>query len=164
MSNEIDRILYSVAEEVLEKLAFIFSFPADEQDEIDIDDTVSAKVSFNGPYTGSLIMMVSKPALPDLAENMLGMDENEETTVDQQYDALKELINVICGNLLPAVAGKQEIFSVDMPFVVPENQNAAIRNEHDPESVAKLSLEVGQCHLYLYVDGGLPGQPVKREP
>lgn len=163
MGNEIDGILYNVAEEVLEKLAFIFSFPADESDDMDLGRTVSANVSFNGPFSGSLTMLVSKPALPDLAENMLGMDETDETTVEQQYDALKELINVICGNLLPAIAGKQAIFSVDMPFVESESNNPNT-SEREPESVAKLSLEVGQCHLYLYVDGGLPAELAKREP
>lgn len=161
MSENINEILYRVGEEVLEKLAFLFSFPADDDDDFEEDGAVSAKVAFTGPFTGSVVMSVSDSALPELAENMLGFEENEETSTEQQYDALKELINVICGNLLPAIAGKQEIFNVEMPIVLNEDESYEKELGTAPLAEARLALDMGQCRVFLYVDGGLPDEFLK---
>lgn len=151
--EQIKDTLYHVAEDVLEKLAFIFSFPEDERDQMDYATTVSARVSFAGPFTGTLIMAVAAEALPELAGNMLGLDDDEETTTEQQHDALKELINVVCGNLLPAISGKQSVFNVNTPEIVPSGESAITDDSPQPVSVAKMDLDEGQCDLILFIDG-----------
>ncbi|MDM8522779.1 chemotaxis protein CheX [Desulfococcaceae bacterium HSG8] len=162
MKEQIKDTLYSVAEEVLEKLAFIFSFPEDERDQIDFDSAVAARVSFIGPFKGTLVMIVSTQALPELTGNMLGLENNEETTTEQQYDAVKELINVICGNLLPSIAGKETVFNVDPPEIVKYTDDvlkpfsAENGKPAEPASVARLDLDEGECDLFLFVDGQLP--------
>lgn len=149
MNEQIKDIIYRVTEEVLEKLAFIFSSPEEDRENISDDASVAACVSFTGPFTGSVVMTITSDTLPELAENMLGFD-TEETTVDQQHDALKELINVICGNLLPAIAGKQVVFNVDPPEIL---SDSVVRSDgQKPVSVAKLALEDGQCDIILFVE------------
>ena len=161
MAEKLEAVLYQVTEEVLEKLAFIFSFPEEERDRMDYSAAVAASVSFVGPFGGVLIIVISNEALPELAENMLGIDE--ETTREQQYDALKEMINVVCGNLLPLISGKKSVFNVDAPQIIDHDidefcQNICGRDDEtvSPAGMARLALDDGQCDNLLFVEGQLP--------
>jgi len=150
MNDQLKEILYQVAAETLEKLAFIFAFPEDKRADIDFDSTVAASVSFAGPFSGILVLILSEETLPELAGNMLGIEE--EIPLSQQHDALQELLNVICGNLLPAIAGRQEIFNIDVPIIVAKGENTEFSNGRNPTSLAKLELENGQVDLLLFID------------
>jgi CheY-specific phosphatase CheX len=153
MTESIKDTLYRITEGVLEQLAFILSFPEEELSAIDPSTAVSATVNFSGPFSGRLVVLISESDLPELAGNMLGTDE--ETTTAERHDALKELINVVCGNLLPEIAGKKAVFNVAAPEVLTHPHQ--FDDESSPAAVAKLSLEEGQCDLYLFIDeGSLP--------
>ncbi len=153
MNQQINRILGQITEDILEKLAFIFSSPEEEIDPIDKTSSIVGCVSFTGPFTGILEMSISECALPELAGNMLGIDE-DETTPELQQDALKELINVVCGNLLPAIAGKEIVFNVNAPQITDESDPAVKGRE--PEAEVRLELEEGQCDILLFLDGEIP--------
>ena len=53
------------------------------------DPAVAARVLFSGVFSGTLVMKLSSEVLPELTANMLGVNDKEEATLDQQYDALK---------------------------------------------------------------------------
>ncbi|GBC60040.1 hypothetical protein DENIS_0982 [Desulfonema ishimotonii] len=164
MKHPIEKVLYSVADEVLGKLAFIFSFPEHERAPMNTADAVAASVSFKGPFDGNLTMFISGAVLPELTGNMLGVDD-ASTTEAQQFDALRELINVICGNLLPRIAGKRSVFNVSSPRIISRKPGSP--ESYDEESLismARLTLEEGECDLCLFVRGRLPdGAIVIRE-
>jgi hypothetical protein len=46
---------------------------------------------------------------------MLGIDETEESARDKGFDALKELLNMIVGNLLTELYGAEPIFELGLP-------------------------------------------------
>jgi len=159
MRERINHILSRVTEEIFEKLAFMFSFP-EEGFEAEIESSaagppVVTEVFFKGPFSGRLVMSLSPRLLPELAGNMLGADDNETTTPDQRYDALKELINVICGNLLPEIAGKQAIFNVDTPKIIDPDGTAPAADETLLGETGLL-VEDEKCELRLYGIGGIP--------
>lgn len=151
MNQVINKILYRVTEDVLGKLAFMFSFPEEEREPIESDSVLTASVSFEGLYKGSLVMIISDHVLPELTGNMLGIEDDETTTTEQQHDALKELINVICGNLLPEIAGKNAIFKVGMPQIFLDQATPAM--DLTPVSSAKLAIEDGECDIFMYIEG-----------
>ena len=156
MSEQLKEILSRVAGETLEQLAFIFSLPEDERGCMILDSAVvAAFISFSGSFSGKLVMTVSNQLLPELAANMLGVDE-EETELNQQHDALKETINIICGNLLPSIAGNEVVFDIDAPVIITEVE--AIKdvikdNDNKPASLVKLNIEESECDLFLFIDG-----------
>ncbi len=158
---EAKETIYQVAEDVLEKLAFLFSFREEERGPMDYGSAVVASVSFTGQFKGRLLMAVSSEMLPELAANMLGIEE--ETSPEEQRDALKELINVICGNLLPEIAGRKQLFNVNTPRILPSGEIEAIISDKNPAATAKLALEEGQCDLILYLDDAGPGVSLEPE-
>ena len=160
MADRLKHILSSVAEETLGELAFLFSFSDEETDLVPLDDAVAASISFSGPLSGFLVIVVPIRVLPGLTENMLGLDDEEKATLDQQYDALKETINVICGNVLPDISGKQALYDMGTPKMITERAaiRESLRKEDRPELTSSVSLilENGQCDLFLFVDGEVP--------
>jgi hypothetical protein len=91
---------------------------------------------------------------------MLGLDVGEETTQDHRSDALKETMNVICGNLLPAIAGDEVVFDIGVPEILSADQEmktgAGIPDGRDPSAKVTLDLDEGQCVLFLFLDGEIP--------
>jgi len=149
MNEEAKEILTTVTIETLKHLAFIFLSPEEENSGL-MPEAMSVGIFFSGPISGRLVLKMSPLVVLELTANMLGIDEDRVTT-EQQYDAMKETINVICGNLLPAIGGNQTIFHIDVPEIVGNENNI----EEKTEAVAKLSVDDEQCELYLFVDGDL---------
>ena len=105
----------------------------------------AVSVGFRGPFEGRLVVRAFGGVLPTLAMNMLG--EEEAPPAALQRDALGEVANVICGNLLPAIAGSREVFRLDAP--VPEGPEAAAPGAPLLSS-AVLGLEDGRAEILLY--------------
>ena len=156
MERQIRHILTGVANETLGKLAFIFAFADVERVNDGPSPAVAGRVDFNGYFSGYLMMRISQGAVGELAANMLGLDDDCEISDAEQQDAFKEMLNVICGNLLPAIAGDQMEFLIGSPMVLSEDDARMELSQKDPLCVARLMLEDGFCDLYFYPDGPLP--------
>ena len=98
-------------------------------------------------------MVISSAAMPELAANMLGLDDDESPSEEQQKDALRESLNVICGNLLPRVGGKEAVFDIQAPEILDVEATRGLLGEFkaDPPgcAAALLSLDEGECQLYM---------------
>lgn len=117
MKHDHSETLTRVFTEVLEQLAFMFVEPADIGEAPAPPDPVSANMSFRGPCAGTVTMAVPREMAPVLAANVLGLDPEDEMGAQAARDALKELLNVTCGNLLTAIVGDEPIFDLTVPEV-----------------------------------------------
>jgi len=155
MRAKLEETMAQVTIDTLEKLAFMFAYPGGEDDDPPRDSMVSGSVSFAGPFSGTLVMMISVEVLQELAGNMLGLDDDEETTQDHRSDALTETMNIICGNLLPAIAGDDVVFNIGVPKVLPADQEikegAGIPDELEPSARVNLDFDEGQCVFFLFI-------------
>ncbi len=106
MKNRLNEILYSVAEQIFESLAFLLLAPEEDAPIPDGARGVTASIMFDGAFEGTLFLCVSEEMLPAIATNMLGLMDDETLPAPQQRDAFKELLNVVCGNFLPQVVGE----------------------------------------------------------
>lgn len=140
-----EQALYQAAILTFEELGFMF--PVENGDEVEFDTAKSVNVSvgFNGTINGRLVLQVENRVLPVLASNMLGVEEPLEE--DLMKDVLGEFANVICGNALPTIAGKQEIFKLEPPQII--NQ---INFKERPSAEARLDLDEGHANVWLYVN------------
>lgn len=108
--------LAETAARTLEDLCFFYVTPlmSDAQRDARVDGTM--EVHFRGPLTGRLAVRLCGGTMRTLASNMLG---DVEGTMSMQRDALGELANVICGNLLPIIGGRDAIYEIDAAQPVP---------------------------------------------
>jgi CheY-specific phosphatase CheX len=159
MNAAISARLAEVATDTLERLAFLFASPAVDASAAEAAAMETVRVDFNGGFTGGLELSLSASVLAELAANMLGADEGQALSADEQRDALKELVNIVCGNLLPAIAGRAEEFAIGTPYPAAADGHGW----ETPVAVSHLVLEKGVCRLRMRVDGQLPEGLVGRD-
>ncbi len=156
MNDKINHVISTVVTETIEKLVFMFASPYTPENSTEEDPDLGVSVSFSGPFSGTLGMKVSGEVLSEIAVNMLGVDSEDEITLEDKNDALKETINVFCGNILPAIGGKSAVFDIGAPEIVPECEDMKVKQGEQPVSDVKLSLDEGRCDLVLFVKGEIP--------
>ena len=89
MRAKLEETMSQVTIDTLEKLAFMFAFPDESEEGRPGDSMVTGSISFTGPFSGTLIVTISIEVLQELAANMLGLDDGEETTQEHRSDALR---------------------------------------------------------------------------
>ena len=152
MSEDIATVLGQTAARILEELVFLFTTPVDDPEAKQTDAMTATKVTFTGPLSGTLVMRLSNRVLPELTANMLGLDNHDDITLEDQLGSLTETLNIICGNFLPELAGKKEVFDIGQPMVITENDVSDFHNGNMTISHVILGLEEGLCRLDLFIN------------
>lgn len=167
MTAAADGRLAEVTIDTLEKLAFLFASSVEAAPEVEESHLTTVRVEFTGAFAGGVEVSLSGPVLAELAANMLGAMDGEPLAPDAQLDALKELANVVCGNMLPALGGDEAEFNIRAPQPVPADRPAWAA----PAACCCLALDNGICRVRMRVDGGAaalsadaaaPGSAAKR--
>lgn len=149
MTSQLDKKLCSAAARTFEDLCFMITLGDDAQDRDDPQAKAQASVQFTGAFSGKLVLRASDSLLTALAANMLG--DPDDVTDQQQMDALGEAANVVCGNLLPDIAGSEEVFRISAPQVHGDPQGPC--DGPEPAATASLELDEGWVDLAFYIDG-----------
>lgn len=157
MNRPISELLTSVVVATLEKLAFLFALPQEENlHEEAAEPLETVEVSFSGSFSGRMHLGLSAPVMAELAGNMLGAEDGAVLAIEEQHDALKELANVICGNLLPAIGGREAEFSIGTPRIL----GAGLASPLSPGAVeSRLIVESGICRAGIELAGGCGAAP-----
>jgi len=136
MDDAKNSTLIAVFTDVLEQLAFMFAEPPEnETPHLAAGGIVQATMGFKGPFDGTLDLVVPRAMCEELAANVLGLEPDDEMVTHAPFDALKELLNVTCGNLLTALAGEEPIFDLTIPEVALLGDSAWPALRERPETV-----------------------------
>lgn len=158
MSERLDAELARVTLDAFSMLGFMF--PLDEcpggQPPVISDNALVVEVSFSGPIEGVVRLRAEPQLVEALAANMTG--EDEPPPQSQQVDALKEMLNVICGNILPAI-DERAVFDVHAPQVGSWRDNPAAGGD-GAGGLCKLAracvnLDSGQVEVELAAAGAV---------
>jgi hypothetical protein len=144
--NRNSEFLAEVTTRTLEELCFLFPMPLLSDEQRDAATDASMSVRFEGPVCGRLVVRVCGGMLELLASNMLGDAIGDG---HMQRDALAEVANVVCGNLLPLIGGTDAEFSLaaPQPIVVLSNVRPV------PDAMVQFGLEqTGRADVFLYLD------------
>ncbi len=154
MLSDNQATLNQVFTSVLEQLAFMFAETTEESEpEIDGAGIVQTRMGFRGPYHGHMELIVPRNMCEELAANVLGLEPDDEMVLRAPFDALKELLNVTCGNVLTTLAGEEPIFDLSIPTVEQHepDQWAVFRSREDT-----LFVLVDDFPVLLYLEYGEP--------
>lgn len=130
--------LSKVFTDVLEQLAFMFADPPEDELPPAEAGLARASMTFQGPFSGALTLTVPRDMAPVLAANVLGLEPDDELVLQAPYDALKELLNVTCGNVLTTIAGDEPIFDLSVPTIEELPEDADWGLDGAPNTVACL--------------------------
>lgn len=149
MTTLLDNHLFHAAGHIFEDLGFLLPNLDLEESQLLLPAEASVSVSFEGPFCGSLVITVHGDMLIALAGNMLGTDDASDR---QRLDALGEIGNVVCGNLLPRIGGSRVIFRLQAPLLTQGAEGIAPAGE--VLGHARLGFDEGWADLQLYVSQG----------
>jgi CheY-specific phosphatase CheX len=113
--------------------------------------TRGVRVAFDGPLGGTLTLRVSEDVARALAENMLGLDALEDAGAAGDRllcDALGEVANVICGNVLPELAGRSAVFHLGAPEPVAPGDGDG---PADASAAVTLGIDAGHAEVAVRV-------------
>ena len=116
--DDLRQVLLEVASRVFETSAYMGVLPGEGIDLPEGLPKLVASISFSGPQDGRLILAVSPEILLPLVASMLGRDETEEIEEESKKDALLEVLNMMCGNVLIDIFGNEPIFKLQPPVIV----------------------------------------------
>jgi CheY-specific phosphatase CheX len=113
MTSLLEIELYRATALTFERLAFMVASPDSPKEEGHSESPFEAAtcVAFTGAFGGRLTVVVYGGVLPAIVGNMVGPENARDA--DSQTDALGELANVICGNVLTRIAGGEETFRLE---------------------------------------------------
>jgi hypothetical protein len=149
MTSSLDKELYRAAAMTFEGLGFLFPTPESEEQHAGAPARAAAGVEFRGPFDGRLVVTIRGEVLPIIAANMLGIEERPSE--NEQHDALCEIANVICGNVLPRIAGPREVFQIQAPESADPSSPPP---GHPAAGRACVPLDEGVAEVDLYITRG----------
>ena len=127
MQPDYNEKIQSVFADVLEHMAFMFADPADEPTLPEQSSgTIAAGIQFSGEMAGEIRLVSTTALAAELASNLLGTDL-DDVDDHQLIEAMKELLNVTCGQVLTQIAGSDPVFDLTPPQVFefnPEEWNS----------------------------------------
>ncbi len=117
--NKQKNIITHTSISILEEIAFIFSDEMDSENihAIDINtwNPSGFFIDFTGEQSGSIHLWGNRNFAQIIATNMLGYDEEQSIPSNLIDDSLKELTNVLTGNILTALFGEELLFNLSIP-------------------------------------------------
>ena len=118
MNSEWKAALGRAVRDVFENLCFMLPTPTNASipPEVGSLSRVVLAVDFTGAGHGSLHLTLPDSMIASVASSMLGEDGPLE--LSEQYDAVCELANIVCGNVLPLIAGERAVFDLSSPRVI----------------------------------------------
>ena len=75
-------------------------------------------MTFAGEMSGTIALALPQGMCDEIAANVMGLDP-DEVGDEHRADAVKEVLNVTCGNVLTALAGEKPVFDLSIPQVEP---------------------------------------------
>ena len=135
--------LQAAASSVLESTAYALIEPPD-----DLENTrdssrleTGAFLRFKGAFSGVLVAMTSEKLAAALAADMVGLDDEFSGLVDRN-DAMKEILNIICGEFLSYICQSQDDYSVESPIDLARPDFEALTASGRREVIAKSYLVI----------------------
>jgi CheY-specific phosphatase CheX len=116
MQSSTQEQLSSTFLEVVEQLTFMFG-EVTPKDELEAEGTefMAAAMKFHGDLEGELTVAVPEDITVEIAANILGLEPEEVEPEFMRRDALAEMLNVVCGHVIMALAGSDANFKLDAP-------------------------------------------------
>jgi len=110
-------ILIKTCCNIFESLSFMFGEPIElDEVESEAETFINVSISYKGDRAGTINLIVCDETANSLAYNILGIDEDEDDlSIESAMDALKELLNTICGQFMTSRFGDEPVFDLSVP-------------------------------------------------
>jgi hypothetical protein len=106
--------LREIFSDILANLAFMFT--DDDIPDVPVGEVwFETVIRYEGPTQGRLRLFCAQGFMTTLAGNLLGVDPDDSEADIKSVDAIKELMNILCGQLVTQFYGSDAIFNLTIP-------------------------------------------------
>ena len=152
MQEQQTATLTTIFSEVLADLAFMFT--DDNQTEPSSDDSwLDTTIAYEGSTCGTLRFRCTTEFSVLLAANLLGTQPGDADADAQAKDAVKEFMNILCGQFITAMHGTEDVFNLSIP-TIRELEEAPDLSICDGDQSSTLSVEGHVVQLSYSLDDG----------
>jgi chemotaxis protein CheY-P-specific phosphatase CheC len=142
-------IIGSAVSEALETMAFLTVEPVEGKPECP-PITVTTEMQFVGPIKGTIRLLTGIEFARTFAENVSGLDEFTE---EQCIDALKELLNITCGLVLPMIAkDPSDVYDLSVPNLTQTKERLLWDEFTSKDDVTVLDVEGTSIAVRLIIE------------
>ncbi len=138
MQSQTTATLTTVLSDVLADLAFMFC-DGGEYTEQPGETWLETSITYSGGVSGDLRLICTRTFAEQLAENLLGIESGEEISKQESTDAVREFMNVVCGQFVTAAHGTEDIFNLTIPTVTELDDEPYVEGGGD--ETAQLSID-----------------------
>lgn len=115
MSDSVREAISETFNSVIETMAFMMAEEFEGVVDADVE-YLEGRMTYEGDEkSGVLHILAPREFCPPLAANMLGVEPGDEEIYNKGLDAFKELLNIICGQLLTQVYTDLPVFDLSVP-------------------------------------------------
>jgi len=148
--------LTPVFSDVLANLAFMFT-DENRGDPSPATNWLETTISYHGPTSGTLKLQCPTEFGVLLAANLLGVDAEDDDAGSKAQDAVKEFMNIVCGQFVTTIHGTEQVFDLTIPQTR-ELTEPPDSTGHDESLVSTLTVEGHSVQLTYAPDDEAGGQ------
>lgn len=110
-----DKILCESISQVLERMAFMMLLPPEEEMPSP-EQSVEVTIEFRGQVSGQVHLLAGTDLIEMIAANFIGVEPFDPEASEKRVDGFKEILNTVCGTLLPRLADSPaDVFDISIP-------------------------------------------------
>jgi len=150
MKTRIEKALEEATVKTFEDVFFMYPSPELKDIQKNLKPEAAAAVKYRGNYTGKLLVETRGALLSAIATNILSNDLSDSR---QKDDALGELANIICGNIVPYLGRGGKGYKIESPKSLNRKQLLEEKKQGKPVAKLTLNFDQGRADIKFYVDG-----------
>jgi CheY-specific phosphatase CheX len=149
MKTQIEKVLKEATVRTFEDVCFMYQVPELKDDQKNLALEAAAEVKFRGNFTGKLVIEARGGLFSAIAANMLSNDVPND---QQKKDALGEVANIICGNVVPSLGRSEPEYKIESPRCL--NKDDLLKKEKQEKPLAEIALNFnqGRADIKLFVN------------
>jgi CheY-specific phosphatase CheX len=150
MKKQIENVLKESTIITFEDICFIYQVPELKDAQKNMELEAAAEVKYRGDLTGKLLIETRGGLSMAIAANMLS---NDVPSAQQKKDALGEIANIICGNVVPSLGRGKLEYKIESPRSLNKDELLKEEKQGNPLAEITLNFNEGRADIKFFVDG-----------
>ena len=159
MKTRIKKALEEATVSTFEDICFMYPVPELKEIQKNMKLEAAAEVKYRGNFNGKLIIETRGDLLSAITANILSDDFPSS---QQKNDALGEIANIICGNIVPYLGRGGKGYKIQSPKSLNKNELSEEKKQGTPVAKITLNFDQGRADIKFFVDGDLAVKEKKR--
>jgi len=151
MKSKIEKVLEEASVSTFEDTCFMYQVPELNDVQKNLTLEAAAEVKYRGDYTGSLLIETRGGLFSAIAANILSIDS---PSCLQKKDALGEVANIICGNVVTSLGRSKQGYKIESPRSLKKDELLKGKRQGKPLAEITMNFNEGRADIKFFVDGG----------